>query len=50
MSDTPQKVTLDLKDKGFSSTTSLVVTGNTSAQGDEVSLDPFGVFIGELRK
>jgi alpha-glucosidase len=50
MSDTPQKVTLDLKGKGFSSTTSLVVTGNTSAQGDEVSLDPFGVFIGELRK
>jgi alpha-glucosidase len=50
MSGTPQKVHLELKDKGFSSTKGLLATGASSARGDEVSLEPYGVFIGELTK
>jgi alpha-glucosidase len=50
MSNAPQKITLDLKHNGFSSAKSLVSTGVSSAQADEVSLEPFGVFIGELAK
>jgi alpha-glucosidase len=50
MSSSPQKLNLDLKRNGFSSATSLVATGKTAAQGEEVSLEPFGVFIGQLTK
>jgi alpha-glucosidase len=50
MSNAAQKVKLDLKHKGFVSTKSLLVTGQSGAKGDEVSLEPYGVFIGELTK
>jgi alpha-glucosidase len=50
MSGTVQKVHLEFKDKGFSSAKRLVATGVSSASGDEVSLEPYGVFIGELAK
>jgi hypothetical protein len=46
----PQKVTLELKGKGFASATRLLATGESSASGDQVSLEPYGVFIGELAK
>ena len=50
MSDTPQKVRLELKGEGFTSAHSLLATGQSTAKGDEVSLEPYGVFIGELTK
>ena len=50
MSGTEQKVNLDLKQKGFASTTRLLATGKISALGDGVSLEPYGVFIGQLTK
>jgi alpha-glucosidase len=50
MSDTPQNVKLELKGKGVASAKSLLATGKSGAKGDEVSLEPYGVFIGELRK
>ena len=50
MSKAPQKVKLELKSNGFSSATRLLATGETSAKGNEVSLEPYGVFIGELAK
>jgi alpha-glucosidase len=50
MSDAPQKVNLELKGKGFSSAKSLLATGELAAKGDEVSLEPYGVFIGEVTK
>jgi alpha-glucosidase len=50
MSDTPQKVNLELKANGFAAAKSLVATGKSGANGSEVSLEPFGVFIGELTK
>jgi alpha-glucosidase len=50
MSNAPQKVNLELKRNGFASTKSLLATGTSAAKGDEVSLEPYGVFIGELTK
>jgi alpha-glucosidase len=50
MSKAPQKMELDLKGNGFTATKSLVATGASGVQGSEVSLEPFGVFIGELTK
>jgi alpha-glucosidase len=50
MSGTPQKVNLELKRKGFAAAKSLVATGKSEAKGSEVSLEPYGVFIGELTK
>ena len=50
MSGPPQKVNFELKRNGFSSAKSLVATGKSKAKGDEVSLDPFGVFIAELSR
>jgi alpha-glucosidase len=50
MSDAPQKVSLELKGKGFFSAKSLLATGKSAAKGDEVSLEPYGVFIGEVTK
>ena len=50
MSGTAQKISLELKQNGFTSASSLLATSNSSAQGNEVSLEPYGVFIGELAK
>jgi len=50
MSGSPQKVNFELKRNGFSSAKSLVATGKSKVKGDEVSLDPFGVFIAELSR
>jgi alpha-glucosidase len=50
MSNAPRKVTLELKGKGFASATRLLSTGESSAKGAEVSLEPYGVFIGELTR
>ncbi len=50
MSGTPQKVKLELKSKAFNSAKSLLATGEASLKADEVSLEPYGVFIGELTK
>ncbi len=50
MSGSAQKVSLKLKQNGFTSASSLLATGNSSAQGNEISLEPYGVFIGELTK
>ena len=50
MSDTPHKVNLELKGKGFASAKSLLATGESGMQGSEGSLEPYGVFIGELTK
>jgi alpha-glucosidase len=55
MSGAPQKFTLELKRNGFTSAKSLLVTGTSTAergktQGSDISLQPYGVFIGELTK
>jgi alpha-glucosidase len=50
MSDKPQKVRLDLKDDGFASAKSRITTEKSRAQGQDISLAPYGVFIGELQK
>jgi alpha-glucosidase len=50
MSSAPRKVTLELKRNGFTSAKSLIVTGASIAQGGEISLQPYGVFIGEISK
>ncbi|MGA9510755.1 MAG: alpha-glucosidase [Candidatus Sulfotelmatobacter sp.] len=50
MSGSAQKMSLDLKQNGFASATSLLAIGQSSLQGNEVSLEPYGVFIGELTK
>jgi alpha-glucosidase len=48
MSGTTQKVNFELKKNGFSSAKSLAATGKSSSSGDVVTLDPYGVFIGQL--
>jgi len=50
MSGSVQKVNFELKRNGFSSAKPLLATENSIAKGDEVSLDPYGVFIGQLVK
>ncbi len=50
MSDAPQKVNLELKSSGFTAARRLLATGKSEGNGSEVSLEPFGVFIGELTK
>jgi alpha-glucosidase len=50
MSGISQTVKLELKGKGFSSAKRLLATGEAGMQGDEVSIEPYGVFIGELTK
>ncbi len=52
MSAAPQKATFNLADKGFASAglKSLINTPGSSAQGNEVTLEPFGVFIAEVTK
>jgi alpha-glucosidase len=50
MSGSPKKVNFELKRNGFSPAKILVATGKSSAKGDEVSLEPYGVFIGQLTR
>ena len=50
MSAAPRQISLDLKSNGFSSAKSLLTTGQSSSRGNNVSLAPFGVFMGELVK
>ena len=50
MSGAGQKVSFDLSKGGFTSAKSLVATGKSSANGDVVTLEPYGVFIGQLVK
>jgi hypothetical protein len=50
MSGTAQKVKLELRGKEFLSATRLLATGESAVRGDEVLLEPYGVFIGELAK
>jgi alpha-glucosidase len=50
MSGAEQKVSFDLSRNGFSSANGLVMTGKTSVSGNVVTLEPYGVFIGQLTK
>jgi len=50
MSGAQQKVNFDLSARGFSSAKSLVATGKSEAKGNVVTLEPYGVFIGQLSK
>ncbi len=50
MSGTEQKVMFDLASHGFSSAKALIVTEDSAANGNTVTLEPYGVFIGELSK
>lgn len=50
MSGTAQKITFPTNAHGFTSAKSLLATGNSAAKGDLVTLDPYGVFIGQLSK
>jgi alpha-glucosidase len=52
MSASPQKATFDLSGEGFASASlkTLVATPQSSAKSNEVSLEPFGVFIAEVEK
>ena len=52
MSASPRTVTFKLADKGFASASlkTLVATPQSSAKGNEVKLEPFGVFIAEVAK
>jgi len=50
MSATEQKVTFDFGKRGFSSAKSLIATGKSSARSNMVTLEPFGVFIGQLTR
>jgi len=48
MSASPQKVNFELGKNGFSSAISLLATPKSAAQGDTLTLEPYGVFIGQL--
>jgi len=50
MSGAEQKVNFEISKNGFSSAKALVATGKSSAKGDVVILEPYGVFIGQLSK
>jgi len=50
MSSSAQKVNFEFSKNGFKSATPLATSGKSSAKGDTVSLDAFGVFIGQLTK
>jgi alpha-glucosidase len=50
MSDTPQSIKLEFKPNGFASAIALLTTGKSVAKGDQLSLEPYGVFIGEVSK
>jgi alpha-glucosidase len=50
MSGAEQKVSFDLSKTGFTSAKALVATGDSAANGDVITLEPYGVFIGQLAK
>ncbi len=50
MSGSPQKVNLELSHYGLSSSKTLLATPKSSATEDTVTLEPYGVFIGQLSK
>jgi glycosidase len=50
MSGAEQNVNIGMSQRGFTSISSLVATGKSSAKGDLVTLEPYGVFIGQLSK
>jgi alpha-glucosidase len=50
MSGAEQKVNFEMSKNGFLSTKALVATGKSSAKGDVVTIEPYGVFIGQLSK
>ncbi len=50
MSGAERKVNFEMSKNGFTSTKSLVATGKSSVNGDVVTLEPYGVFIGQLMK
>jgi alpha-glucosidase len=50
MSGAEQKVNFGMSAHGFSSTKSLAATGKSAANGDIVTLEPYGVFIAQLLK
>ena len=50
MSGTTQKVNFEMSKNGFSSAKSLAATGKSAVKGDVVTLDAYGVFIGQLTK
>jgi hypothetical protein len=50
MSSTEQKVNFEFRKNGFASAKSLVSTPNSSSNGDVVTLEPYGVFIGQLAR
>jgi alpha-glucosidase len=50
MSGAERKVNFEMSKHGFTSAKSLVATGKSSVNGDVVTLEPYGVFIGQLVK
>jgi alpha-glucosidase len=50
MSGAEQKVNLDLSKQGFSSAKNLVATGKSAVAGNVITLEPYGVLIGQLSK
>jgi alpha-glucosidase len=50
MSGAQQKISFDLSTHGFLSAKSLMATGKSEAKGNVVTLEPYGVFIGQLSK
>ena len=50
MSGTLQKVNLELKGNGFASAKTLLATKKSASRENVLSLEPYGVFIGELVK
>ncbi|MGA8272044.1 MAG: alpha-glucosidase [Candidatus Sulfotelmatobacter sp.] len=50
MSDAPQLVNLRVRSSGFKSAKSLLATGTPAVKQGKVSIEPYGVFIGELSK
>jgi alpha-glucosidase len=50
MSGNPQNVNYQLSKNGFKSAKNLVATRGASSKGDVVTLEPYGVFIGQLER
>ena len=50
MSGTEQKVNFEISRNGYSEAKALIATGKSAVNGDVVTLDPYGVFIGQLSK
>jgi alpha-glucosidase len=50
MSGAEQKVDFGISKHGFTSAKPLVSTGKSASKGDVVTLEPYGVFIGQLSK